>query len=446
MADSGAVEPTVHEEEVMEDNGAEEHIALEQAEAGTSREPSSSQQSAASTISDALLADDRSVVSQKSLGDPGLLEKVKTLKFHKTEGYIPMSTAMKKRYNRAIQKGLTREEALKEAMPGAKSAPAVARNPFAIKATYSQVLAGVKLGIVSDDNKKGQLTSADLNIIKSAILEELKENEGVERQPEFESIAFKAGWMTVYCSNESTAEWVRLKFGGIKDKSGLKIALVEQSEFPKTYVVNGYFGDSAGDKSEDILAFIQSQNNLPAKQWTVIQRESEGRVEHLVLGLDEPSYKALEEKGGRIAYKFGHVRMMLGKKRNAEALQDGAGEPKETNPKAASQSIQGAAKKPKEGPPGDKPGSAKVVIRPAKLKSVPKGPSKAKQAKKTNKKTVITAEAEAEESGVKEPKKVAQTKKAPVQLELSPRQLRKGPRSNMRQGSIQNAFAKGDGK
>lgn len=82
-------------------------------------------------------------------------------------------------------------------------------------------------------------TSADLNVIKATMLEELKENEGVERQPEFESIAFRAGWMTIYCSNESTAEWVRLNFGGIKDKSGLKIALVEQSEFPKTFVVNG---------------------------------------------------------------------------------------------------------------------------------------------------------------------------------------------------------------
>lgn len=80
-------------------------------------------------------------------------------------------------------------------------------------------------------------------------MEELKENEGVERQPEFESIAFKAGWMTLYCSNESTAEWVKLNFVGIKNKTGLKIALWLPSVFISCVIEPNYTRDTGSNGS-----------------------------------------------------------------------------------------------------------------------------------------------------------------------------------------------------
>lgn len=40
----------------------------------------------------------------------------------------------------------------------------------------------------------------------------------------------------------------------------------------------------------------------------------------LVLGMDEDLWKALNAVGGKIAYQFGHMKLNLGKKRNAVAL------------------------------------------------------------------------------------------------------------------------------
>lgn len=427
----------LNSEPVKADNGAAEHIVQEKMEEGTMRVPSSSQTSVTSEKSDTSLADDRSVISQKSLGGTGLVEQVSALKVRDRKEYIPFSTAHRKRYNKAIKEGLTREEALKKAKEGAASASTIAAEAKATtaKPSYSQVLSGVKLGVISDDPAKKQLSGEDLAAIKKAILEEMMENDGVERQPEFESINFKAGWLTTSCTNESTAKWVRDKFEGVKARCGLKIALVEQNEFPKTCVVNGYFGDSSSDKNESILALIQSQNNLPAKQWSVITRSTEGKMEHLVLGLDEPSYKALEEKGGRIAYKFGHIRMMLSKKRNADVLKTDSGEAK-AKPVGEEQTKE-PAKKPKV--VAAKPASVGPAKQPVKPKSAPPGPSKVQTAKPTGQTPVQKSQ-----TGAKPEKATA--KKVPVEKASSPRRLRKGPRSNLRQGCIRDAFNKNNDK
>lgn len=307
------------------------------------RESSASQVSNVSEESErASLKDDASIASQKS-GVSKLAERVGDLTV-KSTGFVFMDGPTKRRFKMALKQGLSREAALAAAQTapeenrgntdrnkGSTNKPKdVAPKPTKgrPKPTYSQALSCIKLGITPVDPVKSPMSSEEMEIVKKAIKKELREKDDAEKHPEFEAMSFKSGWMIITCSNEDTAVWLRARFDKVKATSGLDITLVEQDKFPKTYIVNGFFGSSEDETNEDMLTYIGNQNKgLPAKSWQVISRTREGQMDHLVLGMDQESWKMLDAVGGKIAYLFGHMRLNLGRKRNAMALGQADSEP-----------------------------------------------------------------------------------------------------------------------
>lgn len=242
------------------------------------------------------------------------------------------SAAARRRYGLALRQGKSKEEA---ALIAAEARPAENRNPSttgtatAVKdshkkeegyrVSYSQVLDAVKLGIKSKEEPFGE---EETKRVKKAIEVAMRQNKGDVVQPEFESISSRSGWMQFNCTNQTTAAWLREEFGNIKTTCGLDIELLEADDFPKDCTVQAFLRDCTEDSNKEILEIIQSQNNLPATEWAVKTRYTEDRQEHLILGIDQESWNRLVAKGGRIAFKFGHTRLMMGKKRNAGVLAD----------------------------------------------------------------------------------------------------------------------------
>lgn len=246
-----------------------------------------------------------------------LAERVGDLKV-KTTRFVFMDAPTKRKFKKALEQGLSREAALVAA--GADSGEGGNAKTTKVsttiskplykgpkptygrpKPTYSQARSCTKLGITSVDPDNKPLSSEDLVTIKKAILKEVRDNEDVERHPEFETTTTKAGWMTITCSNEETVEWLKAKFSNVQATCGLDISLVDKDKRPRTYFVNGYFGSSANETNEGILAYIASQNRkLPAKSWNVISRTKEGQMDHLVFGMDVGSWQALNLVGGKM--------------------------------------------------------------------------------------------------------------------------------------------------
>lgn len=183
-----------------------------------------------------------------------------------------MDGPTKRRFKKALAQGLTRGAALAAAQVAPEGNRGIAstskdnsKKPKHVvpkpahgrpKSMYSQALSCIKLGITPVDPVQNPLSPEEMETVKKALKKELRENEDAEKQPEFEAITFKANWITVTCSNEETAAWLRARFNKVKANSGLDIILVKQDKFPKTFIVNGFFGSSEDETNGDILYYI----------------------------------------------------------------------------------------------------------------------------------------------------------------------------------------------
>ncbi|XP_037958410.1 uncharacterized protein LOC119687925 [Teleopsis dalmanni] len=107
------------------------------------------------------------------------------------------------------------------------------------------------------------------------------------------------------------AEWVRKNAAAIATKAKLGTKVVEESEFPKTHLVRGYFPHSCDFENTKVLATIEAQNRIKASTWKVLQRTAEGSLLHIVFAVDDASWNSLVQSGGRIAYRFSHVKLLL---------------------------------------------------------------------------------------------------------------------------------------
>lgn len=270
--------------------------------------------------------DDISVITGNSKTEETENQSEKKLRIM-DNGFIRFGNAsQRRRFNQAIKEGLSREEAIARASkPGGAPNTTATRAPVKPTkpetATYAKALSTVKMGIIPKDVHRHPLSKDQMDKIQKEILNEVKRN----KEPKlllFEGSFHKAGWLTVVCSNAETAEWLRNKFPSIKKECGMEISLAEEGQLPKQLMVRGYFPTSKEESDQDILGYLESQNAIPAKEWQVVTRKTEGKMEHLVFAVDKKSWDAVEAKKGLMGYKFGSVRLILiAKKRHAEEEQ-----------------------------------------------------------------------------------------------------------------------------
>lgn len=308
-----------------------------------------------------------------------------------------MGTAARRRFKKALESGLTREEAIIKAKSGTVEPKGTH------KRSYKEVLESVKMGITPKNLSERPLTEDEMTRIRETIVSEVEEKEEDGIYPEFEKCVAKAGWLLLHCSNEVTAKWVTANFAKIQKKCGLEVELVDQDNLPKSYIINGWFPVKPEMETQRILRKIAKQCPVPAQTWTLISRETDTKgktpLEHLVLGVDEASWKALEQRQGLISFELTKVRLQLGKKRNSAAIEaeaktapseEEAGPSKKrtleaqatTNPTAKAQesTAQGKTEQTKVLKTTEKPGPA-AKLETGKPKKTP-GPSTPKAGEK----------------------------------------------------------------
>lgn len=270
--------------------------------------------------------------------------------------------SQRKRFKAALLKGADRETAYKLAMEAQEAAPSVpASNTQNDKAgapaqpKFSEVVSKTKLGIASARN--GSLSAAHLDLVKTAVLEEVLKNKDRSKEIIFEGAIPKGGWIQFICKDNNTASWLRKSFPSIVKATKLDLKILEQDDFPKPHIVHGIFPDHKEWSNERILSHIAAQNALPsAKTWQVVRRSNEGKVQSIVFGIDSDSLKILEKKNFDIGVGFNRIKMRMSKRsRNDGEATKGKPEPKkprlnqveedapkETPDEAAKQSVQDA--------------------------------------------------------------------------------------------------------
>ena len=359
-----------------------------------------------------------------------LTKNVESVKM-KTTDYKHMGTAARKRFKRAMEQGLSREAALKAALEQKGANPASTGD----KPSYSKVLTSQRLGVVPEEPSQ-KIAEAELTVVKKAILKAVLENKDEAVRPEFEGMALRNGWIAITCTNEATSGWLKRAFPEIKAACDLKIKLVEPEDFPKSFIINGYFAESQAESNANILGYIAAQNPLKATSWAVVSRVTEGKTEHLVLGVDEESYRTLTDLGGRIAYMMGHTRLALGKKRNnaTESSQVPKKPKVDEKPTRAAQEPVASTSGTKVPPVKRHAGStvAKRLTQQGAVKSVPT-PKVGTSGKKTAPPAVAAAA---------RPKKSPPAQSPTIAERV---QNRRGSRAARKQGLITASFKKTDG-
>ncbi|XP_075165250.1 uncharacterized protein LOC142237739 [Haematobia irritans] len=239
--------------------------------------------------------------------------------------FVKMKSAEKRRFKKALSQGFSREKALEfakgksETTSSLKRPPTTTKNPFKdtdkrMKFTQTPSDDGcVNMGLIPLDLFENPFDQTQIDRLQEAIIDAAIETRS-EIKPEFEGCLPRKGWLMVTCTNRNTAEWLRSNVHVIKEKSRVQLTVVEETDFPCSYYVQGSFPNSQGLANSKILDTIEAQNQLKASTWKVLQRKwSEGSTVHLSLSVDAKSWTKLAETNGRIAYRFGHINLQLQK-------------------------------------------------------------------------------------------------------------------------------------
>lgn len=190
----------------------------------------------------------------------------------------------------------------------ASSNASVLRENAPIAPSFKQALEGKKIGIFSVNYPEDSLTTEQMNMVQEAILMKIIDLDEGSIKPKFLGTTFKAGWLTINCANEDTANWLKQSIGSITPWEGARLKAAE--DLPKAVKINAFFPNSAEDNNEKILKLVGKQNDgLKTSQWRVLKRTQEGVSAHLTLSIDKSSQDVLKARGHRISYKFGQVTM-----------------------------------------------------------------------------------------------------------------------------------------
>lgn len=234
-------------------------------------------------------------------------------------GFVKLSTAEKRRFKKALSEGRSRQEALEFAKRSMDNKSATKRSHAEEgvepaekrKRSESSSVSTINMGLIPLDLFANPFGKSEMDNLQESIIDAAIETSS-EIKPEFEGCFPRKGWLMVSCTNRNTADWLINNADVIRNKSHLELTVIEETDFPRSYYVHGTFPDSQGLPNEKILGTIEAQNQLKASTWKVLQRKwSEGSAVELSFAVDSNSYSKLRDCKGRIAYRFGHIRLIL---------------------------------------------------------------------------------------------------------------------------------------
>lgn len=172
--------------------------------------------------------------------------------------------------------------------------------------SYKQALEAVKIALLPRDFPQTLLTEEQLGSIQEAVLEEILQ--AVDVKPSFLGTTFKPGWLLLRCANRDTSEWIRKIAPTLKPWEGADLRAVEESEFPRSQLMVGYFPNSSEDDNERVLKLIARQNEgLDVSNWRVLNTRKNGTVLTMTLSIDLHSAEVLKGLSYKANFKFGQV-------------------------------------------------------------------------------------------------------------------------------------------
>lgn len=227
--------------------------------------------------------------------DPEEKQKIADRKRQRSSDNTPPEATSKKRQ---------RDETVKD-KPMAKKI----YKPLAIP-SFKDALIGQKIAILAKDFPNTVLSTAQMDEIQNSIMDKVLEEE--EIKPQFLNSTYKAGYLTLHCKNDATAEWIKKLALNLKPWATADLWAMEETKVPHPKIVVGYFPNAATVETERILSFVQRQNDgLRVEAWRMLRRANKKTNAMLVFSIDQISAAKLEEIKGRISFKFGQVQLHL---------------------------------------------------------------------------------------------------------------------------------------
>lgn len=186
------------------------------------------------------------------------------------------------------------------------------------KPLYSEVTNYIRIGILPEGFPNIELSTQQLTMTQNEILKNVAAQRKERVKPKFGNCLFRPGHMIVICKNQDTANWLKAKISLIQPWENACLIAVEEKDIPRPEVLVGFFPRSEQDTNDEILTFVESQNEgLVVDAWRVLKRYvvKQHHVE-LVFTVDDVSLKSLENCKFTIDYKFGVAYL---RKRNSKA-------------------------------------------------------------------------------------------------------------------------------
>lgn len=175
------------------------------------------------------------------------------------------------------------------------------------KPLYSEVAGYIRIGVLPEGFPHTELTTQQLIATQNEILKKVAEQRKERIKPKFGNCMFRPGHMIILCKNQDTVDWLKAKISSIKPWENAGLIALEEKDIPRPEILVGFFPRSEKDSNEEILAFVESQNEgLVVDTWRILKRYTvkQHHVE-LFFTVDAVSMRSLEDCKFTIDYKFG---------------------------------------------------------------------------------------------------------------------------------------------
>nr|XP_029734587.1 uncharacterized protein LOC109403392 [Aedes albopictus] len=205
--------------------------------------------------------------------------------------------------------------------------------------SYSEVVNYVRVGILPVGYPNTELTTQQLAAIQNEILKKVSEQRKERMKPKFGSCLFRPGHLIIVCKNKDTVEWLKAKISVIKPWENACLITVDEKDIPRPEILVGFFPRSEQDSNEEILTYVESQNEgLVVDAWRILKRYTVKQYHvELVFTVDAVSMRSLEDCKFTIDYKFGvaYIRKRNPKTESSEGDQtEGANDINEELPRS----------------------------------------------------------------------------------------------------------------
>ncbi|XP_053684822.1 uncharacterized protein LOC128734580 [Sabethes cyaneus] len=182
---------------------------------------------------------------------------------------------------------------------------------FSLPANRKPVPSVIAMAVVKSDHPAQVLTREQSSKIKSGILKQVTQQKDAQLKPRFEDCVFVNGYLRVLCSDKPTVKFLQQNVPKLELWKDASVKVVNEKSILRIETYVGHFTDSRQNSNEEILNFVECQNDgLSTSNWKILGRnEAPGKVIELKFTMDPASTKIVRELGFELNYKFNKIKV-----------------------------------------------------------------------------------------------------------------------------------------